>query len=39
MWLKNIEKDVEKCGEVRFETKLVDLIVEKQSNQRSCFRK
>ena len=26
--VKNIRKDIEKCGEVRFETKLVDLIVE-----------
>ena len=26
--VKNIRKDIEKCGEVRFETKLVDLVIE-----------
>ena len=28
MWLKIIRKDIEKCGDVRFETKLVDIIIE-----------
>ena len=26
--VKNIRKDIEKCGDVRFETKLVDIIIE-----------